>query len=190
MDVFDAAYARRSIRRFKRTQVPRDMLVKLVDCARLAPSGMNRQPLKYVIVDEPEQAADVFSHTRWAGYLKGRGSPSMEQRPPAFILVLNDTSIAKDGFLLDAGAAIQTILLGACVMGLDTCWLGAVDREEIGEIIGLDNLFEIISVVAVGYGDMVSLQEESQGDIRYYLDEEGQLHVPKRKLAEILLKMG
>ncbi|MBS3825365.1 nitroreductase family protein, partial [Candidatus Bipolaricaulota bacterium] len=54
MEVSEAIRSRRSIRKFQDRRVPRDVLEELVDYARLAPSGMNKQPLEFVIVDKPD----------------------------------------------------------------------------------------------------------------------------------------
>ncbi|MBS3736528.1 nitroreductase family protein, partial [Candidatus Bipolaricaulota bacterium] len=53
MEVSEAIRSRRSVRKFRDQRVPRKDLIELVDYARLAPSGMNKQPLEFVIVDEP-----------------------------------------------------------------------------------------------------------------------------------------
>ncbi len=189
MECLKTIYKRRSIRKFKRKTVSVDILKKIVECGSMAASGMNRQPLKYVIAASEEKTSRIFKHTRWAGYLKGEGSPSFKERPAAFILVFNDSDIAKSGYELDAGAAIQNILLSACDHGLGTCWLGAIDRDEICEIAGTDDKYELISAVAVGYPDQISVAEQSKGDIKYYLDEQGVLHVPKRGGDEIILSI-
>lgn len=188
MEVNEAILQRRSIRKFLRIPVKREDIIKLVNLARMAPSGMNLQPLKYAIVNREPMVQEVFAHTRWAGYLQGKGSPGMEERPAAFILVLCDPGIRKDFAELDAGAAIQSMLLGAVSMGLSACWLGSIDRKMILEIAGITGEFELIAAVAVGYGAMNSVAEDARGDdIRYYQDGDGVLRVPKRTLDEILL---
>ncbi|MBN2558310.1 MAG: nitroreductase family protein [Clostridia bacterium] len=187
MDCIESILSRRSIRKFRRKEVPADLLRKLVKYASMAASAMNRQPMKYVIVSSDEKAGEVFKLTRWAGYLKGKGSPSWDERPESFILVFNDRELAKEGYELDAGAAIQNILLGANSLGLATCWLGAIDRPAICAIAGTDDRYELIAAVAVGYPNQKSVPEPSEGDIKYYLDEENVLHVPKRRLDEIIL---
>lgn len=189
MKCLKAIYERRSIRKFKRESIPIEILKKIVECGSMAASGSNKQPLKYIIVNSNEKTSQVFKHTRWAGYLKGKGSPSFKERPAAFILVYNDNDIRNDGYQLDAGAAIQNILLSAYAHGLATCWLGSIDRKEICEIVASDDKYELISAVAVGYPDQISVTEQNKGDIKYYLDKQGVLHVPKRGEDEIILSI-
>ena len=188
MNSFEAIEGRRSIRKFTREQVDIGILKKIIKNGSLAASGSNMQPIKYIIATG-EKADLIFPLTRWAGYLKGKGNPSFEERPAAFILVLNDNDIRKKGFELDAGAAVQNMLLAAHSMGLGTCWLGAIDYEKISELAGVGERYKLISAIAVGYPAYKSISEVSKGDIKYYLDEEEVLHVPKRGLDEIILNI-
>lgn len=188
MDCIKAIEGRRSIRKFTRQEVDMDVLKKLVRYASLAASGMNVQPIKYIIASG-EKADEIFPHTRWAGYLKGSGSPSFSERPYAFILVLGDLSLRKNGYELDAGAAIGNIQIAAHSMGLGTCWLGAIDYDEISVMTGIPEDMKLISAVAIGYPAQKSISEESKGDIKYYLDSEGVLHVPKRSVDEIIVRI-
>ena len=69
--------------------------MKCVDAARLSPSAMNRQPLKYVIVNDEKLLSEVFNTTSWAGYLPDYG-PTEEEMPRAYIVVLLDREIRKN----------------------------------------------------------------------------------------------
>ena len=189
MDCFKSILGRRSIRKFQRKEVTEEILKKLVGYGAMAASGMNVQPIKYFIAATDEKASEIFPFTRWAGYLKGKGSPSFDERPAAFILVVNDNNLRKSGYELDAGAAVQNILVAAHSMGLGTCWLGAIDYEKISAIAGINDDFKLISAIAVGYPAQISLAEPAEGDIKYYLDDEEVLHVPKRGLDEIILNI-
>jgi len=78
--IYEKIVVRRTIRRYTKESVPKDVLEKCVDAARLSPSGMNRQPLKYIIVDDEELLAEVFGTTSWARYLPDY-EPSEEEMP-------------------------------------------------------------------------------------------------------------
>ncbi len=188
MDINEAIMKRRSIRKFKSKDIPIETLKKLVEFGSMAASGMNVQPIKYIIA-KGDTASEIFPYTRWAGYLKGKGSPSFEERPSAFLLILNDNQLRQSGYELDAGAAVQNILVAAHAMGIGTCWLGAIDYEKISEIAKIDKRYKLISAVAVGYPAQISISEPAENDIKYYLDDEEVLHVPKRGLDEIILNI-
>lgn len=190
MSTYETMLKRRTIRKFKQEKIKRDILVKLINAARHAPSGANLQPLKYIIVDQPEEKLEeVFMHLKWAGYLAPHGDPKEGEKPVAYIIVLVDTEIRKTGYELDAGAAIQNILLAAEEEDIGTCWIGSVDREAVRTILNIPQQYIIDSVIALGYKGENSVSEDEKGSIKYYKDENRVIHVPKRKLEDIILEV-
>lgn len=187
MELHDAIYRRRSIRRFSPKPVEKDALYAMVQAARLAPQASNLQPMKYMIVHQKRLLEPVFSCLKWAGYLPDY-APKPGYRPTAYIVVLTDTGIKVSHTDTDAGAAVENMLLTALDYGLGTCWIGSVDREKLRKLLTVPQNLEIHSVVAVGYPAQEPVWEEKDSDsIRYYLDEDGRLHVPKRRMGEILV---
>jgi nitroreductase len=84
----------RSYRRFQEAfAISRETLLGLVDLARLSASGANRQPLKYILVSDPETNARVFPQLAWAGYLADWPGPQEGERPSAYIVILVDTAL-------------------------------------------------------------------------------------------------
>ena len=184
MTVYNLILKRRTIRKFENRPIEKEKIIKMVNAARVAPSGANLQPLKYIAVTTPELCEKVFPLTRYAAYLKD-GAPKEGEKPMAYIVVLEDESIRK-GADLDAGAAIENLILTALEDGIASCWIGSVDRDSLRNVLGLNERFKINSVIALGYPAQQSEEAEFQGDVKYYLDGEGKLHVPKRGVDEIL----
>ncbi len=179
----------RTIRRFHQEHpVELETLRGLVDLARLAPSGANRQSLRFLLSCEPERNARIFAHLGWAAYLRDWPGPVEGERPSAYILVLNDTTINKTPGT-DHGIAAQTILLGACEQGLGGCMIGSVKREELRAALGLDPRYEIALVLALGWPKEQVVVEPlpADGDVRYWRDAQGVHHVPKRSLDDLIL---
>lgn len=186
MTVYEAIMNRRTIRKFTQQPVGREKLLKLVDCARMAAYGANAQPLKFKIVDDKETADEIFPKTKWAAMLDN-GTPAEGERPAAYIAVIGDTDIKKT-FEVDAGAAVTNMMLAAEEMGIATCWMGAIDRAAIKRILGLDEKYELVYILALGYPAQRSRAVEMKnGSTKYYLDDEAVLNVPKRSMEEILL---
>lgn len=158
----------------------------MVNAARLAPSGANRQPLEFVVVDEGEVKNRLFPCLKWAGYITPQGNPKPGQEPAAYIVVLANTSIRAKGFEWDAGAAIENIILLALEEGIGSCWIASVDREEVREILQVPGRYKIDSVVALGYPAENPVLEELVDSVEYWKDEEGRLHVPKRTLESVI----
>jgi nitroreductase len=182
--IYEKIVERRAIRKFSQEPVLKETIKKCVDAARLSPSGMNRQPLKYVIVNEEKLLEKVFSTTRWAGYLPDY-EPSKEEMPRAYIVVLLDKRI-KEKVGHDAGIAVMSISMVAYEEGLGSCILGAIDRPKLRRILNVPEQLEIVLAVALGHSAEDPVTDEvKNGDIKYWLDENGVIHVPKRKLGDI-----
>lgn len=187
MNVYEAVTQRRTIRKFKQEPIDRAILEKLVNAARLAPSAANMQPLKYAIVNDKVAVEQVFQQVKWAAYIAPEGNPKKEEQPTAFIVILVDTEIRSAGYELDVGAAAQNIFLTAQEEGIGTCWMGAIDRDRIREILAIPDRYLINTVIALGYIGEKPVVEEENSSIRYYKDEAGVLHVPKRKLKDTII---
>ena len=185
----DLILQNRSCRRFREdVAIERRTLEELVDLARLSASAANLQPLRYILSCEPESNARIFPHLTWAGYLRDWPGPVEGERPSAYITVLGDTEISKN-FGCDHGIAAQSILLGARERGLAGCMIGLVQREKLRETIGIGPRYEILLVLALGEPrEQIRIEDiEPGGEIKYWRDEAGGHHVPKRSLEELIL---
>ena len=161
----------------------------MVNLARLSASAANLQPLKYILSCDPGTNARIFPHTRWAGYLKGWPGPVEGERPAAYIVILGDTEIRKS-FGCDHGIAAQSIMLGAAERGLGGCMIGSIDRDALRQALDIPGQYECLLVLALGKPKETVVLEEvgPDGDIKYYRDDEGVHHVPKRPLDELILR--
>jgi nitroreductase len=179
----------RSCRRFfEDYSIPTETLRDLIDLARLSASAANRQPLKYILSNESETNAVIFPRLKWAGYLKEWNGPEEGERPSAYIIVLGDKEISAS-FDCDHGIVSQSILLGATEMGLGGCIIGAVERKHLREDLHIPNQYEILHVITLGKPKEKIVIETvgPDGDIKYWRDESGTHHVPKRALGEIII---
>jgi nitroreductase len=179
----------RSYRRFyEEKEITLDTLRELVNLARLSPSGANKQPLKYMLSASRERNQEIFETLAWAGYLKEWKGPKEGERPSAYIIMLRDTRIIN-GVSLDEGICAQSIFLGASEMGLGGCFIGAVNKIKLAEVLNLDENFEIALVIALGYPkeEVVIEDIKEDGNYKYYRDENEVHHVPKRKLSELII---
>jgi nitroreductase len=154
----------------------------------MSASGANLQPLKYILSCDPRKNAEIFSCLAWAGYLKDWPGPGEGERPAAYIVVLGDTNISESAGC-DHGIAAQTILLGAREKGLAGCMLGSIDRNKLRDSLNIPSQLKILLVLAIGKPkeEVVLETVGSDNSIRYWRDNEGVHHVPKRKLEEIIV---
>ncbi|MGA1844067.1 MAG: nitroreductase family protein [bacterium] len=181
----------RSCRRFDEDHaVSSDVLLGLVELARFSPSAANLQPLRYILCTSAEKRGLIFSTLSWAAYLSEWPGPAEGERPSAYIILLGDTSLSRN-FQCDAGIACQSILLGAAEQGLGGCILGSIDRERIRILLSVPERFEILYVIALGKPAETIVLDDAPGDgnIRYWRDDKGVHHVPKRTRNELVLNI-
>lgn len=187
MNIKEAIINRRTIRKFEQKKIDKNILKELVDFARLAPMGANIQPLKFAIISDAELLSKIYPYTKWAGYLLD-GEPAEDERPAAYIAILGDLTLKKE-FETDAGAAAENMILGAMEHSLASCWLGAIQRPEIMKLLALDEeKFKLLYLVAFGYPKQESCSEDiAENNVKYWQDESGKIHVPKRTMDEVLI---
>lgn len=188
MSLRDLVLANRSCRRFDRAvPVPEATLRELVDLARQTASAGNLQPLRYILVTDPETSALVFPNLVFAAWLKG-WTPAEDERPTAYVVMVADTAVSGKS-AHDQGIAAQTILLGAVEAGYAGCILASINRPALARLFGLPEGLEPALVLALGRPAEKRVIDELApgGDTRYYRDAEGVHHVPKRPLSGIIL---
>ncbi len=186
MSPYETIVRRRTIRQFQPIPVSRSLLEKIVNAGRLAPSAGNLQPLEFLVVDDEEKRKEVLACLRWASYIAPEGNPQPGHEPMAYIITLVNLKIREKGYEYDVGAAMENMILAACEEGLGSCWLISVDRKRMAEIFSIPGVYRVDCVLALGYPAETPVVEEFQGSVRYWKDEGGVLHVPKRNLKDIL----
>ena len=182
MEVSTAIENRRSIRKFKSDPVPEQHIRQLLAAARLAPSGSNLQPTRYVVIKSQAAKDKIAGYTLpfvtkapviivcctdtgvWATaperWLELKGSGAFKDNPQDVEKILEykkrgplDKETAKAYSWLNAAIAVDHITLKAVELGLGSCWIGIADREKIKEVLELDDRYEIVALLPVGYPD-------------------------------------
>ncbi len=190
MDLKSLILKNRSYRRFDESQpIGHDLLVELIELARLTPSAANRQPLRYILSADPEMNAKIFPALAWAGYLKDWEGPQEGERPTGYIVITVDTTVASNWWC-DEGIAAQTILLGAVERGFGGCMIGAINHAALRETLELGADHKVLLVIALGKpAEEVRIDEVGpDNSIKYWRDAQNVHHVPKRSLSELILK--
>ena len=180
----------RSYRRFNQSgRIDYETLTGLIDLARLSASGANRQPLKYLVYNTPDDCARVFPSAIWAGYLKNWSGPEEGERPSAYIIILGDKLITEN-FGVDHGIAAQSIMLGANEAGFGGCMIASIRRDELRKEFDIPERYEILLILALGEPvEKVVIEDIKNDDVKYWRDEDQTHHVPKRRLDDLVLKL-
>ncbi len=184
----DLILKNRSYRRFDQSvPVPMELLREMVDAARLSGSARNMQPLRYMLFNAPDDCARIFPTLAWAGYLKDWPGPAEGERPAAYMVQLGDLELTNDWWC-DDGIAAQSMLLTAVEEGFGGCIIGSVEREKLRTLLNIPQRYKIIQVLALGKpAEEVVIDGIAEGDIKYWRDEKGVHHVPKRGLDELII---
>ncbi len=182
VDVSQAIAERRSIRKFKDKPVPREVIEKLLGEAIKAPSGCNRQPWRFVVLEGAarDKVADLVAHgsQRLAGVKLPPDAGCLATarvmaEAPVIIMVydpywrpydtiegeppkLDGWPVSRDPDVVDiqsVGAAIQNLLLSAQAMGLGTLWIGDTFFARDEIDAWLGRRDGMVAAVAVGYPD-------------------------------------
>ncbi|ABX42342.1 nitroreductase family protein [Lachnoclostridium phytofermentans] len=162
MEFEDVVQKRRSIRKFSPHCVEKEKIEKLLECARLCQSAKNRQPWKFMILEnhDKNQIADIMlalfqqNNVELPGYMNSsKSSANIIKNAPLLILVFKDKDDDwQTGDLLSIGAAIEHICLEAVNLWLGALWIRdtSYTENEICKSVGYNDL-QLVSAIAIGY---------------------------------------
>ena len=184
MNTYKLILKRRTIRKFSQKEIKKSDLLLFINAARLAPSSANLQPLEYILITKNLER--VFECTNWAGYLKN-GAPKKGEKPFAYVLIVSNAKINTDA-KYDVGLAVENIILTALEKGIASCIIGSLNRNKLTKYLNIPKDYKIELAVALGYPKQKSIEDKFKQDIKYWLDKKSILHVPKRKLKDIVHK--
>jgi len=146
MNLLKTITRRRSIRKFLERCPSNKDVNKILEAARWAPSGLNNQPWRFIIIK------DAGKKNFLSGFSE---SGQIIKCAPMLIIVCLDlaSSYNRDKDLMAIGACIQNMLLTAASLKLGACWLGEIinRKKEVGEYLKLEKNIEIMAVVALGF---------------------------------------
>jgi len=141
MEVFEAVQARRSIRAYDTRPVPNDVLDKILESGRLAPSANNSQPWHFVVVTDPKKR-EVLSEGRYAKFLV---------ESPVVIVGCADTKKSPKWGVVDVTIAMQQMVLMATAEGLGTCWIGSFSEENVKALLRVPEHFKVVALLTLGF---------------------------------------
>lgn len=140
MNVSDSIKARRSIRKYRRKAIPSEVLNKILDAARLAPSSNNLQEWNVVVVTDDALKATLVPASGNQGFV---GECS------AYLVGV----AATDYNAIDISIAFDHISLQAVELGLGTCWIGDFNPDQVKGILGIPEHLKVHICMTLGYPD-------------------------------------
>ena len=148
MDLFEVIEKRRSIRSYKPTPIPNEHLKKILEAARLAPSGKNLQPWRFIIVRNPERKRMLAEAAMNQMFIA---------EADVVIVALSDPTIYSSTgtkrripYLQDPMIAIEHMILAATALGYGTCWIGAFNEDKVKQIVNAPEELAVIALLPIG----------------------------------------
>jgi nitroreductase len=181
VELSDVIASRRSIRKFKQEDISTDTVRLLLDAARLAPSGSNLQPVRFIVAQSPAakealgrctpykfivKASVIFvccadltaitTRDRRVGELQKEGAfegVDMDMNDPSAVSPIMDAEAVRAYLSMNVAIAIEHIVLKAVDLGLGSCWLGRFDRDKVKKFLALDESIYPVVLLPVGHPD-------------------------------------
>ena len=183
MDFLKLVRQRRSVRKYSPKPVPREIIDRCLEAARLAPSACNSQPWSFIVVDE-EKCKNRLAEEAFSG---AYSMNAFAKSAPVLIVVVTERSgyIARLGgyfkgvqySLIDIGIACEHLILQAEEDGLGTCWLGWFNEKAVKKALDLPNDKKVDIIISMGY----PVEQEYRDKNRKPLDEIRRYVGEKRK---------
>jgi len=180
---------RRSIRLFQHKEIEKDILESIVSVAPWVPSRQNKQPLKFLVVDNVSLRESIFKSILWGCKVPAyKVYGKNDNVPAAFILVLVDKKISAAGFEYEVGSAVQNMLIMATACKLGSVWIKSFDKLKIQSLLQLDDSILIDSLIALGYpkqeSRVVTMQNEQYTPI---INGDLNVIVSKRSVDDVII---
>jgi len=151
MSVLEIIKKRRSIRRYREDPIPEDVLLRVLEAARLAPSGKNLQPWKFIIVKN-QGLKEMLAEASFGQYF-------MAKAPVVIVACgLPDKCYAHMGrymksWPVDVTIALEHLVLQAEEENLGTCWIGAFEEKQVKSILNIPEKVRVLAMTPLGYPD-------------------------------------
>lgn len=168
MDFLTLVQQRKSVRTYADKPVPRDVIKRCIETARLAPSACNSQPWSFIVVDDPALKSELADRAFSGIYSMN----TFARSAPVLIVVITERSVytARLGGLfrkvrynlIDVGIACEHLVLKATEEGLGSCWLGWFDEKAVKKILGIPRFKKVDIILCLGYPETEEKKEKKR----------------------------
>ena len=147
MDLYEAIKSRYSVRSYLNKPVEQEKLDRVLEAARMAPSGSNRQSWRFVVVREAETRRKL---------VRACSDQTFVGQAPVVIAAVGLTpdrvmSCDVPGDPVDVAIALEHVALASTAEGLGTCWIGAFNQDQVRALLGIPADAKVIGVMTLGY---------------------------------------
>ena len=144
MDVFEAIKTRRSIRKYRPEAIPDEKLGMILEAARLAPSAGNRQPWRFIPVQDADRKKAVAEIANKQAFLEDAS---------AIVVAVGDPDVSARWHEKDPMIALEHMVLAATALGYGTCWIGAFDEDAVKHLLKISARMKVVALLPIGVPD-------------------------------------
>ncbi len=149
MDTLECIRKRRDIRSYLKKDVADDVIRKIIEAGRLAPSAMNLQPWHFIVIKNKDTLKEL-----------GKFCISGRFVVDASFAVVIITEPSNKWHEIDGTRAVQNMSLAAWNEGVGTCWIGAIDREKVKERLNIPKNLHILTILPFGYPEEFTVKRK------------------------------
>ena len=148
MDMLELIKTRRSIRRYKKDPVSDSHITDILEAGRWAPSGLNNQPWRFVIIKDNDFKSKLSALTHYSAIVSGSNFC-------IGVFFNKNAGYDRDKDMMGIGACIQNMLLYSHSIGIGSVWLGEIlkNKDKVNEILSIEPGNEFMALIAFGYPD-------------------------------------
>jgi len=142
MSLIEVVLSRRSIRRYEQKEIPRDVLDKILEAGRQAPSAANKQPWHFIVLTDSKIKRELS---------KGLFNRFIKDAPVTVVGCTHKDLIAGKWSLVSTTIALQNMVIAAWAMGIGSCWIGDFKEEKVKRLLSIPENWNVGALVSFGY---------------------------------------
>jgi nitroreductase len=147
VDVYKAIALRKSVRKYEERDVDEEIIQKLLEAARLAPSASNRQEWRFVVVRDAKMRNKLMA---------AADNQKFVAKAPVVLACCAETNnhvmkCKQQSYPIDVAIAVDHITLCAVEEGLGTCWIGAFNEDQVKELLNIPKHIRVVELLTIGY---------------------------------------
>ncbi len=149
MDFYEVIKTRRSVRSYKKDDIPEDVLKRVLNAARIAPSGSNRQPWRFIVIKDEQRKKKIAELCHNQSFIAQ--APVVIAGCGRNIHYNRGEWMGDYSVLVDVAIAFDHLTLAARAEGLGTCWIGSFDNDAIKNFLGIPADYNVVALTPLGY---------------------------------------
>jgi len=142
MALVDTVLNRRSIRRYETRQIAKDVLDKILEAGRQAPSAANKQPWHFIVLTDSEIKKELA---------KGLFNRFIKDAPVTIVGCAHKDLIAGKWSIVSTTIALQNMVIAGWAMGVGSCWIGDFNEEKVKKLLSIPKSWNVIALITFGY---------------------------------------